>query len=235
MTNNITEISQRKIAIVAGLSIVALAIVAGFAYGFVFQSLVVPGDATATANNIKANDMLFRTSIFAWLVNFIVDVVVAWALYIFLKPVNKNLSLLTAWLRLVYSAIFGAALLNFIIVLLLLSDADYLKVFEANQLHALALLFLTAFDALFSIGLVVFGFHLLALGYLVFKSGYIPKILGVLLFVASVGYLVTGLANLLLPSYKAPLELIFTVPMIIGELGLGLWLLFKGGKHPAEE
>lgn len=239
MKNRIPEISLRKAAIVAGLGIVALAILGGFAYGFVFQSLVVSGDATATANNIKTNETLFHIGIFAWLLNFIVDVVVAWALYILLKPVNKSLSLLTAWLRVVYSAIFGAALLNFVIVLILLSGVDYLTVFGTDQLYALALLFLNAFDGIFSIGLVVFGLHLFALGYLVFKSGYIPKILGVLLFLASLGYLITSLASVFLSNYenyKTITESIFIVPMIIGELGLGLWLLIKGGKNvPMEE
>ena len=119
MTNYIAEISQRRAALVAGLGIVALAIVAGFAYGFVFQSFVVPGDATATANNIKASEMLFRIGFFSWLAILILDVLVAWALYIFLKPVHKSLSLLAAWLRLVYTAILGTALLNFVIVSLI--------------------------------------------------------------------------------------------------------------------
>ena len=231
-TNPLVYISQRQAAVVAGLAIVALVILAGFAYGFVFQSLVVPGDATATAKNIKNNETLFRISIFCWLLNFIVDVLVAWVLYIFLKPVNESLSLLTAWLRLVYSAIFGAALLNFSIVLLLIGNADYLSVFEKDQIDALALLFLNAFDDIFSIGLVVFGFHLLSLGYLVFKSGFIPKILGILLLLASLGYLITSSANLLLSNYedyKAITEMILVPPMILGELVFGLWLLIRGG------
>jgi len=235
MTNYIAEISQRRAALVAGLGIVALAIVAGFAYGFVFQSFVVPGDATATANNIKASEMLFRIGFFSWLAILILDVLVAWALYIFLKPVHKSLSLLAAWLRLVYTAILGTALLNFVIVSLLLSGTDYLSVFKTDQLNALALLFLSAFDAIFSIGLVIFGLHLLTLGYLVSKSGYIPKILGILLLIASLGYLITSSASLLLPNYKAIAELIFVAPMIIGELGFGLWLIVKGGKDAQNE
>lgn len=232
MTNPIADISQRQAAVVAGLAIVAMAIFAGFAYGFVFKSLVVNGDAITTAKNIRAAEMLFRIGIFCWLVNFILDVLAAWALYIFLTPVNKSLSLLTAWLRLVYTAIFGAALLNFAIVLLLISGAGYLSVFEEDQLNALVLLFLNAFDDIFSIGLIVFGIHLFALGYLVWKSGYIPKILGALLLIASLGYLITNLANLLLSNYedyRATTELIFIPPMIIGELALGLWLLIRGG------
>jgi hypothetical protein len=133
----------------------------------------------------------------------------------------------------VYTAILGVALLNFVYVLLLLSGADYLTAFETNQLHAQVLLFLNAFYGLWDIGLVVFGFHLLGLGYLVFKSGYIPKILGILLVLASAGYLITSGGNLLLPNYEnysSIIKIAFIVPMVLGEFGLALWLLLRGGK-----
>ena len=92
----------------------------------------MPGDATTTANNIMANELLFRSGIVSWLIVLTCDVVVAWALYVLLKPVNKSLSLLAAWFRLVYSTIHGIALLNLIFVLQLLSGADYLTVFETD-------------------------------------------------------------------------------------------------------
>jgi len=231
-TNEAAALSQRKSAIVAGVAIVIMAILAGFVYGFVLNSLVVKGDAAATARNIKASEILFRIGIFGWLANLILDVLAAWALYIFFKPVNKAVSLLAAILRLVYVAILGTALLNFVFVLLLLTGADYLKVFETAQLHGLVLLFINAFEGIWSIGLVVFGLHIFALGYLVFRAGFIPTILGALLILGSLGYLITDSANLLLPNYedyKATVELIFIVPMIFGELGLGLWLLIRGG------
>ncbi len=237
-TSGTSDTSRRHAAIVAGSSLLIMAIAAGFAVGFVFDSLIVPGDAAATANNLENSEMLFRAGIFSWLLIFILDVLVAWGLYVFLKPVNKSLSLLTAWLRLAYTAILGVALLNLVFVLLLSSGADYLKAFESEQLQALVLLFLNAFDGIWSVGLVVFGLHLFLLGYLVFKSGYVPKILGVLLIIASFGYLLTDGANLLLPNNEAfisTLEMIFMLPMILGEVGLALWLLFKGLKVRPED
>lgn len=98
MTNRNADTSLRQAAIVAGGAIIIMALAAGFAVSFVFESVIVPGDATATANNIKASEMLFRIGIFSWLIIFICDVLAAWGLYVFLKPVNKSLSLLTAWL-----------------------------------------------------------------------------------------------------------------------------------------
>ena len=230
MTNRIADISLRQAALVAGGALLIMAITAGFTVGYVFESLIVSEDAAATANNIRASEMLFRTGILGWLIILILDVFVAWALYVLLKPVHKSLSLLTAWLRLVYAAILGTALLNLVLVLLLLSDADYLTVFETNQLHALVSLSLNAFSDIWSIGLVVFGLHLSVLGYLVFKSRYIPTIWGVLLMIAALGYLITNVASLLLPhyeDYKATFEMVFIVPMIIGEVGLAFWLLIK--------
>ena len=124
MTNRNTDLSQRKAAIVAGGSILIVAIVSGFATLFVLDTLFVPGDAAATSDNIKASEMLFRTGLLGWLIILICDVLAAWGLYVFFKRVNKSLSLLTAWLRLLYTAILGVALFNIVIVLLLLSGAD---------------------------------------------------------------------------------------------------------------
>jgi hypothetical protein len=127
-----SSISSRKAALIGGISIVIMAIVAGFAYGFVLQSLIVPDNATLTANNIKSSMMLFRVGISSFLVVLICDVLAAWALHIFLKQVNEHLSLLAAWFRLVYSAILGVTLLNFTFVVLLLNDANDLSVFETS-------------------------------------------------------------------------------------------------------
>ena len=112
--------------------------------------------------------MLFRIGICSILIVLICDVVVAWALYAFLKQVNKSLSLLTAWFRLVYAVMLGIALLNYVIVLILLNSADYLAVFDTDQMHAQVLLFINTFYDTWGIGLIVFGFHLLILGYIVF-------------------------------------------------------------------
>ncbi len=226
MTIRIADISLRQAAIVAGVGLLIMAILAPFAEFFVRQSLIVPGDATKTANNIMADELLFRIAICSYIIVAILDVVVAWALYVFLKPVNKSLSLLAAWFRVVYAAIFAIILLNFVIALQLLSGADYLTVFETDQLHAQMMLFLNAFSYGWDIGLVIFGLHLFVLGYLVLKSGYIPKILGILLVIASFGYLIDSFGKLLSPNYNATIAM-FT---FIGEVLLILWLFFKGVK-----
>ncbi|MHC4791131.1 MAG: DUF4386 domain-containing protein [Planctomycetota bacterium] len=231
MTNHITDMSQRQAARVAGIGYLIIIIAGIFAEFFVRSTLIVPGDAATTANNIMASEWLFRIGIASDLVMLLFDVVVALALYVVLKPVNKSLALLAAFFRLVHAAIYGLNLLNLFFVLQFLSGADYLTVFETEQLHALILLFLNGHSIGYLIGLVFFGVHCLVLGYLILKSGYIPRILGVLLVFASLGYLTDSFANFLLPNYEA-YETIFLlvvfVPAFIAELSLCLWLLLKG-------
>jgi hypothetical protein len=231
MTNRIADISLRKAARVAGFAFL-ISIIVGFV---AFERFDVPGDAATTADNIMASEMLFRIKIASTLIVLTLDVVVAWALYVLLTPVNKSLSLLMAWFRMMYATIYGIAQLNLFFVLQLLSGADYLTVFETDQLHALVLLFLNPHNPGFLIGLVFFGFHVFALGYLVFKSGYIPRILGVLLIFVSLGYLVNSFAYFLLPNYsnyEAIFYIVTFLPAFIAELSLSLWLLLKGAKIP---
>jgi hypothetical protein len=233
ITHSIVDISLRKAARVAGFGYLIIFISGIFANFFVLQSLIVPGDAAATANNIMASELLFRIGIFSFLIMVIYDVVLAWALYILLKPANQSLSLLAAWFRLVNATIFGVALYNLFSVLPMLSGADYLTVFEAGQLYVQVMLFLNAFNYTWLIGLVFFGFHLLVLGYLVFKSGYIPRFLGVLLIVASLAYLVDSFAHVLLfnyADYASIFMLVVFVLGVIGELSFTFWLLLKGTK-----
>jgi len=225
--------SMKKISKIAGFGYLIIFITGIFSNFFVLENLVVPGDAAITANNIMSNDWLFRVGILSFFIMVIFDVVLAWALYLLLKPVNGNLSLLSGWLRLVNSTIFGVALYNLFSVLRIMSGAKYLQVFTAGQLQAQVMLYLNAFNNTWLVGLVFFGLHLFVLGYLIFKSGYIPKILGILLMIASVGYLTDSFANFLLPNYmdyKNLFLIVVAVPGVIGELSLTFWLLLKGVK-----
>lgn len=233
MANSLKESSyQRKVALTAGTSLIIMALAAFFSYGFVHGSLVVQGDAGATFNNITSSKMLFKAEIFGWIIILICDIVVAWAFYIFLEPINKSLSLLGAWLRLTYTAILGIAIMNLIFVLLLSKGTDYLSLFKIDQLQALTMLFFEAFESIWSIGLIIFGGHLLIVGYVAFKSDSIPKVISILLLLASIGYMAIHLCKTFLPEYDGVisiLNIVFMVPMIAGELGFGIWLLLRGG------
>ena len=225
----------KKISKIAGIGYLFIFITGIFSNFFVLESLIVPGDASATVNNISDNQSLYRIGILSFIIMVVWDVVLAWALYILLKPVNENLSLLSGWLRLVNSAVFGMALFNLFNVLQIVSNADYLKVLSREHISAQVMQFFDAFNHTWLIGLVFFGLHLIVLGYLIFTSGYMPKFIGILLIIAAVGYLTDSFANFLLTHYEAYkniFSLIVVIPGIIGELSLTFWLLFKSKKIP---
>jgi len=235
MTNHYVDISLPKTARVAGFLYLMIIISGIFAEFFVRSSLIVAGDATATANNIMASEGLFRLGIAGDLFMILCDVALALLFYVLLKPVNKSLSLLAAFFRLTQAAVLGVNLLNLLFVLQLLSGADYLAVFGADQLHALVLLFLDAHGIGYSIGLVFFGIQCGVLGYLIYKSDYIPRILGILLIMASAGYLTDSFAKFLLSEYRnyeTLFALVVFLPAFIAELSLCLWLIIKGAKIP---
>lgn len=219
-------ISLRTAAVIAGIGLLIMAIAAPFAELFVYPRLVVPGNAVETVNNILANETLFRAGILGYLIAFICDVLVAWALYILLKPVNENLSLLTAWFRLVYAVIAFVALLNLVTVSGLLSASDPLAGSQPDQLYAQVMFSLTTFRSHWNFGSLFFGIHLGLLGYVVFRSNYIPRIIGILLIIAGLGYLLSNLEPFLFPNAN----LDFVEYTFYGELIFMLWLLIKGSK-----
>lgn len=157
----------------------------------------------------------FRTCILLLFTVAILDVVVAWALYILLVAANKNLSALSAWLRAIYAVIFIFAISKLYLAL---------QVITADS--TLAMSFLKAFQSIWDMALILFGFHLLVLGYLAFNSGYMPKWLGVFLVLASVGYIVDGFGKTLSPDYNLNIAQ-FT---FVGEVLLLFWLLWRGFK-----
>jgi hypothetical protein len=220
--------SLKKTARIAGVLILITAVFAIFSMQFVPSTLIVPGDAAATANNIMASEGLFRSSIASDSVIFLIEIGLVVLFYVLLKPVNKTLSLVAAFARLGMTIIQGINLLNKFAALLLLGGAGYLTVFEPDQLHALVLLFLNAHEFVVHIWGLFFGLHLFVLGYLVYKSGYIPRILGVLLVIIALNYLTQSFGNILLPKY----EEIFALVGYVGyfELVWPLWLVIKGVK-----
>lgn len=225
--------SLKKIARAAGLGYLIIFISGFFANFFVLEGLVAGGDAVATFANIGDNLLQFRWGIFSFLIMVIADVLLAWLLYLLLAPVNKHLSQLSAWLRLVNGAIFGLALFHLFDVLQLFGGADYLAAIAPADLMARVMLSLGSFNYTWLIGLVFFGLHLLVLGYLVIKSGYIPKTLGILLLLSAMGYLIDSFAQFLMPQYgdyQSIFQMIVVVAGVVGEFSLTGWLLVKGVK-----
>jgi len=231
ISNRIADISLSSSAIIAGIGLLIMAILAPIANFSILQGLIVQGDIAKTVNNIIASEGLFRLGIAFFLIVAILDIIVAWALYIFLKPVNESLSLLTALFRIVYATVLVAVLIYLINVLQLLNGTNNISELATNQLQAQVMLSLNTFTLGWEFGLIIFGFHLLLLGYLIFKAGYMQKVLGILMILASLGYLIDGLGKLLSSNYNISISA-FT---FIGEVILIFWLLIKGRKIQATD
>jgi hypothetical protein len=196
-----TGTSQRTAALAAGVGLVLMLFFAMFGTFFVLDSLVIPGDAATTVENIMNNEQLFRMGIASIIIVIILDVIVAWGLYVFLRPVNWSLSLFGGWFRLVYSAIFFVALIDLVNALGLLTDSNSTLLFAADQIPSQVMLSLNAFYAGWDAGLVIFGLHLVIVGYLVLTSGNMPRVLGLLVIIAGLGYTIDTFSALLLPGF----------------------------------
>ena len=218
--------SIQKTARIAGILTLLIVVLAPFSMIYVPTTLVVPGDVALTANNIMASERLFRLGMVSDSIVFLIEIVLTVLLYVLLKPVNKTLSLAAAFSRLAMAVIQGINLLNHFIVLLLLSGADYLTIFTPDQLQALVMLFLNAHESVVLIWGLFFGLHLLIFGYLVYKSGYLPKFLGILLLIVAFCYLIQDFGNMLFPQYKALFTSIGSLAFL--EIAFPLWLLIKG-------
>jgi hypothetical protein len=189
---------------------------------------VVPGAAAVTAANILAHESLYRWAFVANLVATVCYLAVTLLVYFLLKPVNGHLSLLAAFFSLIGCAIGAVSCLFYLAPVVVLGSAQYLTVFTVEQLQAQALTFLTLSALANDMGLSFFGLHVLTLGYLIRRSTFLPRILGVLLAITGLCYLANSFANFLSLPFKAYLLPFVAVGGLLGEGSLTVWLLVKG-------
>ena len=218
--------SPRRAARVAGGSYILLFVMAIFANFMVRERLIDPGNAAATVANVSESIGLFRLGLVAFLAIFLLDVIVAWALHIVFRDVDQDLSLIAAWFRLVYTVFLGAGLVSYFQTLLLVSGPSFLA---SDQVGAQVMLAMESFDATWLIGLAAFGVHLVLLGVLVLRSGFVSKALGSILMVAGVAYVVDTVAHAVLSDYDSVSGVLLAavaIPSMVGEGWLGLWLAF---------
>jgi hypothetical protein len=218
--------SIQKIARITAVLIFVTVVLAPFSMVYVPTTLIVAGDATATANNIMASQGLFRVGMASDSIVFLTEIALTVMVYVLLKPVSPTLALIATCARLAMTIVQGINLLNHFYVLLLLSGASYLSAFPPEQLHALVLLFLNAHENVVIIWGLFFALHLALEGYLVFKSDYLPQWLGIVLMFVSLCYFTQNFGLMLLPQYKDTFMLIGG--LAVAEIALPLWLLIKG-------
>jgi uncharacterized protein DUF4386 len=226
--------STKRQARVAGLLYVLACLTAPFSLVYVPLHLVVPGDAAATAHHVRASATLLRLGIANELFVSTAFIFAVLALYRLFKGVNERHAALMVILILISIPISLLNVLNEIAPLILVSGAGFLSAFQASQLDALTYLFLRLHSQGLVLAQVFWGLWLFPFGMLVIRSGFIPRLLGVLLMIAGLGYVASSFASLFLPQYARPVSLVAVV-LELGELPIVLWLLIWGAKEQPSE
>lgn len=228
MANCKAETSPQVYARIGGLAYLIIIVAGALGEMFIRNKIIVSGNAAATAHNIAASPMLWRIGIAGDLIMHVCDLVVAMVYYLLLRRVNKNLAMLSVLFGLVQTAVLVANKLNLLMPLFFLGNEDYLKAFDPHQLQALAYISVKAHGYGFGIGLIFFGFECIIDGYLIFKSGFLPRTLGVLILIAGLCYLTNSFAMIISPALADLLFPAILAPAFIAELSMSLWLLVKG-------
>ena len=220
------DISLSKAAIIAGIGLLIMTLTVPFAEFKIIPDLVSPDSASETAVNITNNIFIFNLAIFLIFITIVADIIVAWALYVFLKPVNKSISLLTAWFRLLYTGVYLVAVTNLIKVFTLTKGESYFLINSPEEISEFVLFYIKSYKYEWFFGLVLFGLYLILLGFLVLKARYVPNIMGWLLIIAGLGYVIGHLKVFLFPELNTS----FSMYTAMGELVFMLWLLIKGSR-----
>jgi hypothetical protein len=221
--------STKRAARFAGLLYVLACLPAPFCLIYLPRKLIVPGSATATASNVLTSESLFRLGMACELITAIAFLFATLALYRLLQGVNKRLASLMVTLFAISIPISFLNVLNEIAALILLRGADFLSVFSKPQREAMAMVFLRLHGYGFGLAAIFWGLWLFPFGLLVYRSGFIPRILGVLLIINCFAYVIPSLTAVLLPQYNAVVTRI-ALPFLLGEAAIVLWLLIKGAR-----
>ena len=223
--------SNNKTARLAGLLYLIVVLSGIFSLMYVPSKLIVWDDASATVNNIVASESLYRLGAVSGLICYTFFLLLPLVLYKLLKEVDKTQATLMVILAVISVPISFVSILNKFDVLSLLSGADYLKALEVEQLQAQVMLSLESYNNGILIAQIFWALWLFPFGYLVFKSGFLPKLLGIFLMVGCCGYLIDFFGYSLFPNYgETGISSFVTLPASIGEIGICLWLLIMGVK-----
>lgn len=221
----ISPATVNKYARLAGILFLLTIVAGGFGEAYVQSRVIVNGDANATAHNVITSVSLFRWGFASYLVEALCDITLAWLFYLLLRPVHRHVALLSLCFGLVSTAVYAFAELFYFAALVTLNNAAALHAFSPEQLNALALLWLRLSGYGGWIFLAFYGVPMVIRGYLIARSTYLPKVLGVLLIIGGLGFIARDFAVVLAPALASGLLL---APMAIAGVALTGWLLVKG-------
>ncbi len=215
----------QRYARIAGVLLLISLVAGGFGEAYAPSRLIVSGDAAATVQNLKDLEWLYRLGFAAFLIESLCDITLVSILYFLLKPVSKELSLLAAFFGLMGTALFAFAELFYFAPRLLMGGAGYLNTFSPDQIDSFVLLSLKLYGFAGMIFTAYYGMAWIVRAYLMFRSGYLPKFLGVLMAIGGAGFVVRNFILILAPAYASE---VFLMLMFPGGLILTIWLLVKG-------
>jgi hypothetical protein len=215
----------RRYARVAGVAMLLSIVFGTIGEAYLPSKIIVDGDAAATARNIIAHPQMFRVNFATYMVEGICDVLLCVVWYIVLKPVDRNLALISAFFGLVSMVMFAVAQSAFFSSALVLRDAGGMTAFTMAQRETMALLGARVATSIAGMFLIMYGIATVIRGYLIAKSGYLPRILGILFAIGGIGFILRTTTYLLAPSLSSPFLL---MPMALGGIPLMFWMLFKG-------
>jgi hypothetical protein len=224
--------TMKKYFKITGLSYVGIFVLAIFANFLVIEKFVV-ADASQTFLNVVENANMFRWAASAFIIASILDIFASLGLYFIYQNVNKAVALLSTWMRIVHATLMGVATYKLLEAVQIVGDVASSSALENTVKESVTLLSLHAFENIWLIGLVFFGVHLFCLGYLIYHSGFTPKVLTFLLALAGLGYVIDSFAHFLISDYENYASIFFAIvatPSIIGEMSFTIWLLYKGFK-----
>jgi len=213
--------NRRSIAVISGLSLIVMAIVAGFSFGYAYPELYLTEEPELLKENILQNKGLYQYMLIGIAIIILLDILVAFSLYKYFASDHKNISFISGLLRVVYAIIFGIAM--YFLAINLSTNELTNQMIKSN---------FDKFQAIWNSGLIIFGFHILLIGILMKLHKKIPSVLWTITLIAGLSYV---MVNLLKIENSAPqlvkyFEMVLALPMIIGELGFAVWLLVRGGK-----
>jgi hypothetical protein len=222
----------QRYARVAGVLFLISLVAGGFGEAYVPSKIIGAGDAATAAANVRNYESIFRLGFAAFLIESLCDITLVLILYVLLRPVNRQLSLLAAFFGLIGTALFAFAELFYFAPLLILGGAPYLKTFSTDQLNTLTLLSLKFYGYAGMIFTAYYGMSWIVRSYLMFRSSYLPKFLGVLMAIGGAGFVVRNFAMILAPRFASDYLLVLMFP---GGLIMAVWLLIKGVNVPKWE
>jgi hypothetical protein len=220
--------SKKKNARIAGLLYLLIAITGGFGIMYTQSNILVPNNATATASNITNAEFTFQLSIFSNLISQALTIFLALTLARLFKDVSPKLTKYMVTLVLVAVPISFLNVLNLVAAQMFVGGADFLNVFDTNQLNSLALVFINLYQFGISVVGIFWGLWLFPFGMLIIKSKFIPKIIGIFLVIGCFAYLIDSVISILFPEHKTSISSIIMLPLALGEFSAILWLLIKG-------